>query len=318
MYLTRPLISASLFSVGFLLLYVLIGTLGWAADEESLRSIGDVSRWCERVQTGIFREPVNALSNLAFMVAGILMLYVLTQDPSSKDKDHRFQGLDPISNTYAFAVIWLGAGSMLMHGTHTYWGGWADNVGMIMYILLPWLINVGEMGRWSSQRFVVTYAVIVVIYAIGRWVFGRGIGVHLDLWSLSIALWAISESLYRFWSPVFRWLSGIVGFVVAAIFGIMPSEMLEQPERYWWVLLFWLPALLSSKSPQRKRVYSPWFFVGTTAFTLAFVIWLRGRPGDPWCDPDSLVQMHGIWHLLCAFATWCIFKFLRTDVPITN
>jgi hypothetical protein len=317
MYLTRPFVSALLFSVGFLLLYMLAGIFGWGPDEESLRSLGEVSRWCERVHTGIFREPVNALSNLGFMVVGILMLYVLAQDPSSEHKDNRFHGLDPIFITYASAVVWLGAGSMLMHGTHTYWGGWADNLGMIMYILLPWLINVGEMGRWSSQRVLVTYAVIVVIYAVARWVFGSGLGVHLDLWSLSIALWAISESLYRFWSPSFRWLSGLVGFVVAAIFGIMPSEMLEQPDRYWWILLFWLPALVSSQSPRSKRSYSPWFFLGVAAFVVAFVIWLRGRPGDPWCDPDSLFQLHGVWHLLSAFATWCIFKFLRTDVPKT-
>ena len=317
MYLTRPFVSALLFSAGFLLLYVFVGTFGWRPDEESLRSLGEVSRWCERVHTGIFREPVNALSNLGFMVAGILMLYVLAQDSSSEHEDNRFHGLDPIFITYASAVVWLGAGSMLMHGTHTYWGGWADNIGMIMYILLPWLINVGEMGRWSSQRVLVTYVVIVVIYAIARWVFGSGLGLHLDLWSLSIALWAISESLYRFWSPSFRWLSGLVGFVVAAIFGIMPSEMLEQPDRYWWILLFWLPALVSSQSPRSKRSYSPWFFLGAAAFVVAFVIWLRGRPGDPWCDPDSLFQLHGVWHLLSAFATWCIFKFLRTDVPKT-
>ena len=317
MYLTRPFVSALLFSAGFLLLYVFVGTFGWRPDEESLRSLGEVSRWCERVHTGIFREPVNALSNLGFMVAGILMLYVLAQDSSSEHEDNRFHGLDPIFITYASAVVWLGAGSMLMHGTHTYWGGWADNIGMIMYILLPWLINVGEMGRWSSQRVLATYVVIVVIYAIARWVFGSGLGLHLDLWSLSIALWAISESLYRFWSPSFRWLSGLVGFVVAAIFGIMPSEMLEQPDRYWWILLFWLPALVSSQSPRSKRSYSPWFFLGAAAFVVAFVIWLRGRPGDPWCDPDSLFQLHGVWHLLSAFATWCIFKFLRTDVPKT-
>ena len=187
MYVTRPLFWALSLSVGFLILYIGLGSFGWASDEESLRSIGDASRWCERVHGGIFREPINAMSNLGFMVAGILMLYVLTRDPPSKHATNRFHGRNPIANVYAFAVIWLGAGSMLMHGTHTYWGGWADNVGMIMYILLPWLINVGDMGRWSAQRVLVTYAIIVVVYATGRWTFGRGLGIHLDLWSLSIA-----------------------------------------------------------------------------------------------------------------------------------
>ena len=56
-----------------------------------------------------------------------------------------------------------------MHGTHTEWGQWADNLSMVMYILLPWLINVKEMGRWSVKRFFSVYIAIVVIDGFIRW-----------------------------------------------------------------------------------------------------------------------------------------------------
>ena len=59
-----------------------------------------------------------------------------------------------------------------MHGTNTNWVGLADNLSMIMYIILPWIINIGEMGRWSIRKFIRVYIIIILIYALSRWVFG--------------------------------------------------------------------------------------------------------------------------------------------------
>ena len=311
--LRSPFYIALTLSIGFLVIYAVFGNIGWQPAQESLSLIGEISGWCERVSAGIFREPVNALSNLGFMVVGMAILFKISKETRTQEEANHFIGLTPISILYGSAVIWLGPGSMLMHGTHTNWGGWADNLSMVMYILIPWLINVGIMGRWSSTKVIKVYASVVVAYAVARWFFGGRLGVHLDLFGLSIALWAISECLYRFWSPTFRWLSGFIGFLVAAIFGIMPWEMVAEPEKFWWVVLFWIPAILSPKEPTTQRTYTPWYFLGILAYMLAFTVWLRGKPGDEWCNPDSWIQMHGIWHLLTAAATWCFFKFLRTE-----
>ena len=300
-------------SIGYMLLYVALGLSGWGLAAASEQAIGEASRWCERVSDGIFREPANALSNIGFMIAGLLMLRVLSNDPRDGSGPNQFHGLTPVAMLYAGAAIWLGPGSMLMHGTHTAWGAWADNLSMVMYILIPWLINVAEMGRWSARRLLLVYASIVVAYGIGRLLFGGRLGINLNLFSLSIALWGISEVLYRYWSPRLRVFSGLIGFVIAAVFGIMPWDMLAQPEKYWWVILFWLPALLSPQAPRGRRSYRPWFVAGVASYLLAFAIWLTGRPGNPWCNPDSVIQAHAIWHLLSALATWCFFMFLRTE-----
>jgi hypothetical protein len=247
------------------------------------------------------------------MVAGLFMLRVLANDSQDGSGPNQFHGLTPVAILYALAAIWLGPGSMLMHGTHTAWGAWADNLSMVMYILIPWLINVAEMGRWSTKRFFTVYLGIVVAYGLGRLLFGGRLGINLDLFGLSIALWFISEVLYRYWTPRFRWLSGFIGFVVAAVFGIMPWDMLAQPEKFWWVILFWLPAVLSPQAPRGRRSYNPWFIGGVVSYLTAFAIWLTGRPGNPLCNPDSVIQAHAIWHLLSALATWCFFNFLRTE-----
>ncbi|MEE3165200.1 MAG: ceramidase domain-containing protein [Pseudomonadota bacterium] len=304
---------AIIISILFLMTYVLLGLLGISLGLEPNESIGDISRWCERVSGGIFREPSNALSNIGFMIVGLLMFRVLIKDEEKQLNLNQFHGFTPISILYAAAVIYLGPGSMLMHGTHTEWGEWADNLSMIMYIIIPWLLNIKDMGRWSVKRFFFVYSFIVIIYAISRWFFGSNLGINLDLFGVSISLWIISESLYRFWSPTYRWISGFLGFFVAAIFGIMPTEIFSNFNEYWWILLFWLPAVLSHTAPTSKRVYNPWFFAGMLTYFVAFVIWLQGYPNTPYCNPDSFIQPHAIWHLITAFSTWCFFKFFRTE-----
>jgi len=310
-----PLAVALGASVSFMLLYVVFGWNGWGPPAAREHVPGELSRWCERVSAGLFREPVNALSNLGFMVAGVVMFLVLTRDRTERPRSNRFHGLTPLAVLYAGATTCLGAGSLLMHGTNTAWGAWADNLGMVGYILVPWLINVAEMGRWPVRRLFAVYLVLMVVYGIGYALWGGKLGINLDLFELSIALWGISELLYRFWSPLVRLLSGLSGFAIAAAFGIMPWEMLAAPAKFWWVILFWIPAVLSHHEPRGRRAYAPWYVAGVAIYMIAFAIWLTGRPDNPWCRPDSLIQAHGIWHLLNAVAILCFFKFLRTEQP---
>ena len=155
------------------------------------------------------------------MVAGLYILYTLTNETSFND----FSGLNKITILYGVAVVYLGPGSMMMHGTNTEWGGWADNLSMVMYIIIPWLYNIYKMSEWSVNTFLRVYISIVVFYAVMRGLFGYGMGIGLDLFGVSIGLWVISEFLYRFWSPSMRFVSGFVGFLVLMIFGIFPSEV---------------------------------------------------------------------------------------------
>ena len=81
----KPFNLALVLSIVFMLTYI---TLGFSTNMIGLEpgmTIGGLSRWCERVSDGIFREPVNALSNLGFMFAGLCMFFVLTKDEKSKN-----------------------------------------------------------------------------------------------------------------------------------------------------------------------------------------------------------------------------------------
>jgi len=307
----QPFYISLVLSGLFVVTFFVLSALGYIQSIESQGIIGDASRWCERVSGGLFREPVNTLSNLGFMVVGIYIFYTITTDTNTSANNY-FVGLTGISILYASAAIFLGPGSMLMHGTNSGWGGWADNLSMIMYILIPWLYNIFRMSNWTVRRFLQIYFSIVVIYAVMRWISGWGLGINLELFSVSIGLWAISEFLFRFWSPLFRFLSGFVGFFVLALFGTTPLDVMANFSEYWWVILFWIPGLLSNKKPTTTRTYK-WYFLGMVAYFSAFIIWSTGVPDHALCRPDSLFQAHGIWHLLSAVATYCFFLHYRSE-----
>ncbi len=307
------LVALGAFAAGF----VLAGLDGWGPPAANEQAIGEVSRWCERVGGGLLREPVNTLANLGFVAAGLGMLLTLGRDEETAARRvNGFVGNSPVALLYAAAVVFLGPGSMVMHGTHTRFGAWIDNVSMVAFILIPWLLNLAELGRWRRSTLFSTYAALLAAYAAGYWFIGPDLGIGLDLFAASIGLWVVSEVVYRWWSTPVRWASGLVGFALAAVFGITPAEMAAAPGEYWWMAAMWLPALVARHPARGRRQYTPWFWVGLGSFMVAYAIWLTGTADHAWCAPDSLVQAHAVWHLLSAVATVAFFVFFRTERPV--
>lgn len=294
----------------FTVVFFYLSSQGLIQSEEEAYLIGEASRWCERVSDGWFREPVNTLSNFGFVIIGLIIFWIISNEDTSKD--NLFFGVTGITLIYATAAVYLGPGSMLMHATNTEWGGWADNLSMVMYIVIPWLYNISLMAKWSIKNFAITYFVIIISYAVLRWLYGWGLGIGFNLFGTSIGLWFISEALYRFWSPAFRFLSGFLGFFVMFLFGTSPLDIFNNISDYWWTLFFWLPGLLATHKPEGRRS-TIWFILGMISYFLAFAIWTTGVPDHQNCSPDSIIQAHGIWHLLTALATFLFFIHYRSE-----
>ena len=295
-------------SILFLFVFYILSYFQIIQSIESITLIGEASRWCERISDGPFREPVNTLSNLGFMAVGLYILYKLSNETSFNE----FSGLNKITILYGICVVYLGPGSMMMHGTNTEWGGWADNLSMVMYIIIPWLYNIYKMSNWTVNTFMKVYFSIVIFYAVMRGLFGDGMGIGLNLFGVSIGLWVISEFLYKFWSPNMRFISGFVGFLVLMLFGTFPAEVFSNIGDYWWIIFFWLPGLLATNKPKGIRTYG-WYFAGMLAYMSAFAIWLTGVPDSESCNPDSVFQAHGFWHLLTALSTILFFYHYRSE-----
>jgi len=56
--------------------------------------------------------------------------------------------------------------------------------------------------------------------------------------------------------------------------------------------------VLAARALWHRRRSLPW--VPLTILVAGLGIWFISRTGGAWCDPESLIQGHGVWHLLAA------------------
>tara|TARA_A100000164_G_scaffold168510_1_gene149562 strand:+ start:5901 stop:6869 length:969 start_codon:yes stop_codon:yes gene_type:complete len=293
-------------------LFILFGYNGWGPPAGNEQAIGEISRWCERVSSGFFREPVNTLGNLGFVFTGLFMFYKITQDATS-NKSPMF-GSFKIALLYASASTFLGPGSMAMHGTHTAFGAWLDNVSMISYILIFWLYNLKVLKNLSNKTFFISYSILLSYYAYSYWFLDSGLGIGVDLFELSIGLWISTEILIKLPNLYGRIISVVTILIVMQLFGIDVLDLLSNIQDNWKSFLNLIPVFIPNINSNVERTYRPWAFIGYISFYSAFVIREIGMPNHPWCDPDSLIQAHMIWHLLCAVSTISFFNFQRKEI----
>ncbi|MDA9655594.1 ceramidase domain-containing protein [Candidatus Actinomarina] len=298
------------------LLFIIFGSNGWGPAAANEQAIGEISRWCERVSGGFFREPANTLGNLGFVFVGLYMFYKLSKDATSNHSP--LFGSFKIALLYASASTFLGPASMAMHGTHTQFGAWLDNVSMISYILILWIYNLKKLTKFSDRSFFISYSILLGYYAYSYWFFDSGLGIGVDLFELSIGLWIATEVLVKLPNIYGRMLSGLTVLLTQQLFGSSVIDSFQNLQENWEILLYFIPALIPSLHSNVERKYTPWFFVGVASFFGALIIWETGVPDHPWCEPDSWLQAHMVWHLLCAAATLSFFNFFRTEKNITN
>ena len=299
-----------------ILLFIIFGSNGWGPAAANEQAIGEISRWCERVSGGFFREPANTLGNLGFVFVGLYMFYKLSKDATSNHSP--LFGSFKIALLYASASTFLGPASMAMHGTHTQFGAWVDNVSMISYILIMWMYNLKKLTKFSVRSFFISYSVLLGYYAYSYWFFDSGLGIGVDLFELSIGLWIATEVLVKLPNIYGRVLSGLTVLLTQQLFGSSVIDSFQNLQENWEMLLYFIPALIPNLHSGIERKYTPWFFVGVASFFGALMIWETGVPDHPWCEPDSWLQAHMIWHLLCAAATLSFFNFFRTEKNTTS
>jgi len=308
--------SYALYSVFFTaLLFIIFGYNGWGPAAANEQAIGEISRWCERVSGGFFREPANTLGNLGFVFSGLYMFYKLSEDATNNTLP--MFGSFKIALLYASASTFLGPASMAMHGTHTRFGAWLDNVSMISYVLILWIYNLNTLRKCTRSRtFFIPYFFLLTYYAYSYWFIDSGLGIGLDLFELSIGLWIATEVIVKLPNIYGRLLSGLTVLLTQELFGSPVIESIQNFQENWEILFYFMPAFIPNLRRGTQRKYTPWFFIGVASFFGALLIWETGVPEHPWCEPDSWLQAHMIWHLLCAIATLSFFNFYRKEITV--
>lgn len=106
-----------------------------------------VDNYCERLEPGLLSEPLNLFSNLAFFVAGILILY--------KSKRNIY------SLVFGVLVIAVGIGSSLFHSIAKNWAMLADVIPIGILVLYFIFVYSKKVQNWSNTVLVLNYGFLV-------------------------------------------------------------------------------------------------------------------------------------------------------------
>ncbi len=224
----------------------------------SLTSAGIGASDCELLRDEALAQPVSAVSSLAYVVVGIVILAVSIR---------RRRSVLP-SVVYGTCLAGVGIGSVLFHGPQPAGSRVLHDLPIlvtVIFIVVQDLAVVRPRLRHPWAVFVlgsaVATAATLVVPDLGAALTGVGVGAI-----------AVLETI------VYRRRLRPVG------------------------------------TRRQRRAYVA--IIGVAA--LAATAWLLGRTGSPACDPDSVFQFHGLWHLVSSlvFGLWWWLAYAATDAQV--
>jgi hypothetical protein len=124
---------------------------------------GFIDLYCERLGPGLWAEPLNAVTNLAFILAGILLAVALRRAEATVRSD-------PAIVTLAALVFVIGLGSGLFHLFATRWAVLADIVPIALFILLYMYLALRRLVAlplWACWLGVAIVLVLTVVMPLG-------------------------------------------------------------------------------------------------------------------------------------------------------
>ncbi len=140
---------------------------------------------------------------------------------------------------------------------------------------------------------------------------------NLDTWAATlVAIWWTMWNLDR----KFRVRAPLLSFVVLA--GTMGVVIAAAPGAATELHVVWL-GLAAWSEVSRPWLARDWrrLAAAVPVVAAAVPLWHLSRAGRPWCDPESLLQGHAVWHLLMAVAlglgAWYLWSELD-DPPVVR
>ncbi|PWG15872.1 ceramidase domain-containing protein [Salibaculum griseiflavum] len=157
-----------------------------------------IDGYCERVDFTFWAEPVNAVTNLAFIVAALIMW-------------RRSAGV-PLARALAAILFAIGIGSFLFHTLATVWAAMADTLPILAFILLYLFAVHRDVLGWPAWAAVLATAGFLP-YAAGVTVLLQDVpffGVSSFYWTVPILLVIYGAMLWRRFPVLMR------GFLIGA------------------------------------------------------------------------------------------------------
>ncbi|MDX1781049.1 MAG: ceramidase domain-containing protein [Thalassovita sp.] len=140
-----------------------------------------VDAYCERVGAGYWAEPVNTVTNLAFLIAAVLIW-------------PRVRGLG-LGRTLAAVLAVIGVGSWLFHTHAQVWAGMADTVPILIFVLIYIFAANRDFWhmppRWAAAATVLFFPYAALMVPLFRMLPGLGASAGYAPVPLLIAIYAL-------------------------------------------------------------------------------------------------------------------------------
>ena len=188
-----------------------------------------IDAYCERLDPGLWAEPLNALTNAAFVLAGLAAMALA----------RRRGRLDGPVPWLSLVIVLVGLGSATFHTFATGWAALADQIPIAIFILSYFAVAMNRLvGLAWGWALLATIAFLAAAILGGRWLLlpelGPVIGTSVAyvpalLGLLGVAAWLAVRGRPGD-RPAAGWLAAVAGLFTLSL-GL---RMLDGPLCAFW------------------------------------------------------------------------------------
>ncbi|MEM8851026.1 MAG: ceramidase domain-containing protein [Pseudomonadota bacterium] len=133
-----------------------------------------IDAYCERLGPTFWAEPVNAITNAAFVVAAWVMFYRTSGTRTA------------VQATLIALLAMIGIGSFLFHTFATPWAAASDVLPILLFILAYVFAANRDFWGWTVWRAILGTLAFLPYAAVAAWIFAR-----LPFFEISAAYWPV-------------------------------------------------------------------------------------------------------------------------------
>lgn len=200
-----------------------------------------------------------------------------------------------------------------------------SNLGFVIAgLAAAWHVSRRGSGTMSASLGT-AYAVLVVLLGPGSAAMHASqsvLGGHLDVYSMYLlASFVMAYAAARLLTLPAAGFAALLGASLAVCTvaeftsADVPVVMTMGNAVFAVLLLAGLAMEVVLRTRGDVRLDLRWGIASVATLLVAFAIWNTGKDGGPLCDPQSLLQPHGVWHLLDALAAWLLFRYYVSERP---
>lgn len=161
------------------------------------------------------------------------------------------------------------------------------------------LLGPGSMAMHATTTHIGGFLDMLSMYLMASFIFSFAISRAFSWKAVGFVLAFLTALLIQLYVHTLPYQVPFVGFIGSFCFGV--------------VLIVSMVIELISFLIRKVQIELRFGIASILVLCLAFFIWNMSLTGGPWCDPDSWVQGHGAWHLLCSLSIYLVYRFYASE-----